>query len=680
MKKRLMSILLCFFLCVTWLPISAQAGETDVAKSPEIPTEGDVWDGSINRPTKLVQKDGVYYYEITKCSELAYVAQIGEEWLGYNYIIANNLILNDVILIWDEEGNCINDEELLEWIPIDNYTGIFDGNGYCVSGLYLCNPEQYYQGFMGFCYGDIRNLHITNSHIEGAAYVGGLAADCYSYSEVSNCSFSGTVIGEGYVGGIVGSSQDLSYCTANGFVKGSYYVGGIAGDSNVGSQIVSCNNNSTIIGIDYPVASHNIGGIVGTHLGKITYCSNRGDVVGGESVGGIAGRIYDASITKSMNVGVVKGINNIGGIAGKLYQSAQISACSNSGAVSGTTCVGGIAAFLQGDSRWTPSVINCYNIAKIAAIDCAGGVCGEVVDGNLSFCYSIGIVNSDSGVGGIVGKSDHIWGRSELCSNYYLANNQFFGCGNLLEDSIGQYESKNSIALKKQETYAEWDYDKVWNISITTNESYPYLQWQEDIFSNISVNKVEINETELSMQLGDYAYLVATISPANASNKSITWHSSDSDIATVSAAGKVTAVSAGTAIVTVITEDGGYTATCIVTVTERLAEEYKINSITIRDSDGKLLSEIPSGSCLATVSITNLASAGNTLVFLAAYTPEGRYHGMIWISVEDLPVGATIKVTIPINNSDGKIENLKAFTVASFSNLTPLGEAVSFLQ
>ncbi len=108
-------------------------------------------------------------------------------------------------------------------------------------------------------------------------------------------------------------------------------------------------------------------------------------------------------------------------------------------------------------------------------------------------------------------------------------------------------------------------------------------------------------------------------------------------------------------------------------------EEYRINSITIWDSNGASLSAVPAGTSLATISVTNLASEGNTLIFLAAYSSTGQYQGMMWDSVEDLPVGATIKITLPVNNSGGEIENLEAFTVASFSNPIPLGKSVSFL-
>ena len=60
--------------------------------------------------------------------------------------------------------------------------------------------------------------------------------------------------------------------------------------------------------------------------------------------------------------------------------------------------------------------------------------------------------------------------------------------------------------------------------------------------------------------------LTAGISPVNASNAYLSWTSSNAKVATVNAKGKVTARAAGTATITVTTEDGGYKATCKVTV------------------------------------------------------------------------------------------------------------------
>lgn len=62
--------------------------------------------------------------------------------------------------------------------------------------------------------------------------------------------------------------------------------------------------------------------------------------------------------------------------------------------------------------------------------------------------------------------------------------------------------------------------------------------------------------------------LTATITPDNATDKSVTWKSSDTNIATVDANGKVIAVGVSTTTITVKTEDGEFTATCEVTVSK----------------------------------------------------------------------------------------------------------------
>ena len=68
----------------------------------------------------------------------------------------------------------------------------------------------------------------------------------------------------------------------------------------------------------------------------------------------------------------------------------------------------------------------------------------------------------------------------------------------------------------------------------------------------------------------------ATVAPADATNQKVTWKSSDAAIATVDAAGKVTGVKAGEATITVTTDDGGKTATCKVTVSDK---EVKVTGV-----------------------------------------------------------------------------------------------------
>lgn len=84
--------------------------------------------------------------------------------------------------------------------------------------------------------------------------------------------------------------------------------------------------------------------------------------------------------------------------------------------------------------------------------------------------------------------------------------------------------------------------------------------------TTVSVSSVSLDKTELTLPRLDSYTLVATVGPSDASDKSVTWKSSDESIATVDANGKVTAVKVGKATITVTTVDGGKTATCEVTV------------------------------------------------------------------------------------------------------------------
>ena len=82
---------------------------------------------------------------------------------------------------------------------------------------------------------------------------------------------------------------------------------------------------------------------------------------------------------------------------------------------------------------------------------------------------------------------------------------------------------------------------------------------------DVKVSGVKLDKNALTLAPGENAQLYATIAPADAANKKVTWISENNAVATV-AEGLVTGVSAGSTIVRVTTEDGGYTAECVVTV------------------------------------------------------------------------------------------------------------------
>ena len=86
-----------------------------------------------------------------------------------------------------------------------------------------------------------------------------------------------------------------------------------------------------------------------------------------------------------------------------------------------------------------------------------------------------------------------------------------------------------------------------------------------DSGTTVSVTGITLDQTTLSLEEGQSAQLKATVAPSNATNQKYSWKSSDESVAKV-ADGLVTAVKAGSATITVVTEDGNFTATCAVTV------------------------------------------------------------------------------------------------------------------
>ncbi|PWJ43214.1 polysaccharide lyase family 7 protein [Sediminitomix flava] len=89
----------------------------------------------------------------------------------------------------------------------------------------------------------------------------------------------------------------------------------------------------------------------------------------------------------------------------------------------------------------------------------------------------------------------------------------------------------------------------------------------EETNSTVSVSGVSLNSSSLSLSEGVTQQLSATVSPSNATNQGVSYSSNNTSVATVNSTGLVTAVSAGSATITVTTDDGGYTSTAVVSVT-----------------------------------------------------------------------------------------------------------------
>lgn len=690
--KKLISILFLVALMLWAIPCSASAAP-----------KGDVWDGvTITAPSKLVQKDGVYYYEITKCAELAFVAQTGGEWLSRNYVLANDLILNDVKLTWDAEGNCTNTEKLNVWTPVGNkttaFSGIFDGENHTISGVYVIKLEKPVvqpetgsstivsppsgggggrisgnvdgKGLFGVCSNTIKNINVENSFVSGDDSVGGIVGGGY---KVFDCSFNGVVKGSGSdVGGIIGgdysyysvpdsppdpSENDpyklfrICYCTNSGKVFGEENVSGISGGA---SSLYGCENKGSVTG------KTNVAGIGGN--GNVENSINSGAITGETNVAGISISSY---IKNCSNQAPVSGTSYVGGISAK---GRTVSTSSNSGNVSGQEYVGGI-------SGQPGTVSDSYNTGTISGTNYVGGIMGA--GSTAKNCYNIGKVTASSSplVGAIIGSDNPIWGKSTITNCYYIKSSSLFGCGNVassgLVDPIGLYP-KTTDELKKNSTYDGWDFETTWSISANFNNGYPYLAWEH----SIPLSGIKLSAPTAVVEEGESFFLSVSPDPEEAKIPSLIWSSNNQSVAIVDQNGKVTTVGPGQASIAV--SGGGFSADCTITVTASTKAPYSLGNLSIRTESGSPLSAIPEDSFLVTIPVTKKMDKGDAMVLLATYTSDGQYRGLLYLQLEDMPVGSNMKATLLVENNSKDIKQLKAFVTSGFGSFTPLGEASVF--
>lgn len=105
---------------------------------------------------------------------------------------------------------------------------------------------------------------------------------------------------------------------------------------------------------------------------------------------------------------------------------------------------------------------------------------------------------------------------------------------------------------------------------------------------------VTLDKTSASVKQGRTITLTATVAPADAVNKNVTWSSNDASVATVNN-GVVTGVATGNAKITVTTEDGSHTASCTVTVTTSLPPVLIADFNDIASLDGTISPHYPNG-------------------------------------------------------------------------------------
>ena len=154
---------------------------------------------------------------------------------------------------------------------------------------------------------------------------------------------------------------------------------------------------------------------------------------------------------------------------------------------------------------------------------------------------------------------------SDSSQSSWQRNSEF----NNSNDVSTEVSTSTSISRKSAVIYLVLDYStSIGSKSSSMKSAAKNFVWKLQQKSNdpYAVAAVSLDMTEIEVFEGKSRILKATVSPKTAEDKSIIWSSSDPSIVAVDREGRITGLTAGTAIITVTTVDGGYSATCSVTV------------------------------------------------------------------------------------------------------------------
>lgn len=382
------------------------------------------------------------------------------------------------------------------------------------------------------------------------------------------------------------------YVDFSGVTKSSdaVYAGSSAKNSS-NIQFKSKNSNTGLI-------STTSGGTVSSV--KITVGSSGGyiDVYGSTSAYTDVGQLFNSS-TQGTNVGSVNTTGTIS-FTGENANFTYVGIRSNSGAV----------------------YIEKIEITWVTSGGSGGGDTPtpptpepEAIDLTASFPYqntepsSINVLREDESVFGTLETSiSAVKTYMDNYSEYEIAKNEYILITNsnpnvtILSIDVKMYQYRNfDVYVDGSSSYVyhgdggrDTSSDPlVINVTVNASSSvkivsnggsgsYSWKVYGVDLYlsgieGETSVTGVSLNKTSTTISQEGSEQLTATVSPSYATNKNVTWSSSNENVATVSNTGLVSGVGGGSATITVTTVDGGYTATCTVTVTA----VYHVTSVSL---------------------------------------------------------------------------------------------------
>ena len=175
--------------------------------------------------------------------------------------------------------------------------------------------------------------------------------------------------------------------------------------------------------------------------------------------------------------------------------------------------------------------------------------------------------------------------------------------------------------------------------------------------ASVSVTGVSLSKSVLSLAVGESETLVATVAPERATDRSVTWESSNKNVATVNQNGTVKAVAAGSAVIGVRTNDGGFTARCNLTVAAVVNEYTLTVNCATPGATVKVLEYVAGQSSIAdAVTYTEpMTFRENTTVKVWAYKNGMIDSGMQTIVMDSNKTATVTCKTIPTWNLESEM-------------------------
>ena len=341
--------------------------------------------------------------------------------------------------------DCITNDP---FIPIEQFSGILDGDSHKISNLNIICEESTNCGLFGEitsqgrilnldidtvkitslrdCYtsvsheyfptgligrneGSIENVTILNAEITSVCLTGLMAG--LNNGEIENCSVDGI----------------LTSTLPEGKVMSLFSVGLFVGKTEDQSLIRDCSSSGKLIlGEGTSVKNHNFGGFLGENEGRTENCSSAVTIESenlenllAEDVGGFVGENQEfAEIKNCSSTGDVMGYSRVGGLCGKASFDSKIELSSSSGTVKGSKLVGGLIGWNLGNAHQSSSTsdVSYHAVGSTSEEVIFGGLVGQN-EGEINQCFSKNQITGNTKVGGGIGENIN---TGSIKNSYYL--------------------------------------------------------------------------------------------------------------------------------------------------------------------------------------------------------------------------------------------------------------------